>query len=102
MKQTGPTGIVCLAGISSGTRTIEIDAGALNQRLVLENDVVFGTVNANLRHYRAAVTALAADPGWLKRLVTRQVPLGSWATALEKDGDDVKVVLDVAGTDGRL
>jgi threonine dehydrogenase-like Zn-dependent dehydrogenase len=103
MKHTGPTGIVCLAGISSGTRTIEIDPGALNQRLVLENDVVFGTVNANLRHYRAAVTALAAaDPSWLKRLVTRQVPLGRWATALDKRPDDVKVVLDVAGTDQLL
>ncbi len=44
----------------------------------------------------------AADPSWLKRLVTRQVPLGSWATALEKRRDDVRVVLDVASTDGLL
>jgi hypothetical protein len=33
---------------------------------VLENDVVFGTVNANRRHYDAAVDALArTDREWL-------------------------------------
>ena len=35
--------------------------------LVLEYDVVFGTVNANHRHYEAAAEALAqADRGWLR------------------------------------
>ncbi len=40
--------------------TITVDAGALNRDLVLENDVVFGSVNANRRHYEAAAEALAA------------------------------------------
>jgi hypothetical protein len=62
---------------------------------VLENDVVFGTVNANRRHYEAGATALArADRAWLERLITRRVPLERWSDALERERHDVKVVLD--------
>jgi threonine dehydrogenase-like Zn-dependent dehydrogenase len=92
---TGRNGIVCLAGLSSGARTVELDPAALNRRLVLENDVVFGTVNANRRHYDAAVQALAAaDHAWLRRLITRRVPVEGWQDAITKQPDDVKVVLD--------
>jgi threonine dehydrogenase-like Zn-dependent dehydrogenase len=98
IEHTSPTGIVCLAGLSSGSRRIDVDAGALNRSIVLENDVVFGTVNANRRHYEAAVAALAsADPAWLDALMTRRVRFDSWADALTKQPDDVKVVLAVAG-----
>ena len=63
--------------------------------MVLENDVVFGTVNANRRHYEAAADALAkADPKWLGRLVSRRVPLERWSEALVRCPDDVKVVID--------
>jgi glucose 1-dehydrogenase len=94
--KTAPDGIVCLTGVSSPGRTLTIDAGALNRELVLENGVVFGTVNANRRHYQAAVAALAAaDQGWLERLVTRRVPLDRWAEALQRRPDDVKAVIDL-------
>ena len=62
--------------------------------MVLENRVVFGTVNANLRHYHAAAKALArADRPWLERIITRRVPLESWREAFEKRANDVKTVL---------
>jgi glucose 1-dehydrogenase len=96
IAKAGPDGIVCLTGVSSPGRTIPIDAGALNRELVLENCVVFGTVNANRRHYQAAAAALAeADQPWLERLVTRRVPLGRWPDALQRRPDDVKVVIDL-------
>ena len=92
---TGPAGVVCLTGVSSGGRHLDIDAGAVNRQLVLENDVVFGSVNANSRHYRTAVETLCrADPAWLARLITRRVGLADWAEALEHHAGDVKVVID--------
>jgi len=95
---TGPSGIVCLTGLSTGSRAVELDAGGWNRRLVLENDVVFGSVNANRRHYEAAVSALTrADPAWLRRLITRRVPLERWRVALDRRPDDVKVVLTFEG-----
>jgi len=64
---------------------------------VLENDVVFGSVNANLGHYAMARDALAAaDRSWLERLITRRVPLSQFADALDRRDDDVKVVIDLA------
>ena len=96
MAHTGANGIVCLTGISSGGHSIELDAGTLNRTLVLENDLVFGSVNANRRHYEAAADALArADRAWLERLITRRVALDRWHDALQREPDDIKVVVDL-------
>jgi glucose 1-dehydrogenase len=94
---TAPYGIICLTGISSGRRTIAADLAAVNRELVLENDVVIGTVSANRRHYDAAARALAAaDQDWLARLITRRIPLERFADALTLRPDDIKVVLTLS------
>ncbi|MGZ4501335.1 MAG: theronine dehydrogenase, partial [Nocardioidaceae bacterium] len=94
LSGTSSYGIVCLTGVSSTGRTLRVDAGSLNRDIVLENDAVVGSVNANLRHYAQAADALAAgDPDWLGRLVSRRVPLERYEEAFEPRDDDVKVVL---------
>jgi threonine dehydrogenase-like Zn-dependent dehydrogenase len=94
MSGTSSYGIVCLTGVSSGGRTLSVDAGAVNRDIVLENDAVVGSVNANLRHYAQAAEALErADLDWLNRLVTRRVPLEKYADAFEVRDGDVKTVI---------
>ena len=94
MSHAAPDGIVCLTGVGS-SREVSVDAGSLNKQMVLENNVVFGSVNANRRHWEAATAALnRADVDWLRRLITRRVPLEQWSSALDRQPDDVKVVLD--------
>jgi glucose 1-dehydrogenase len=96
MQHTAPGAIVCLTGVAA-SRNLSVDVGALNNELVLENDVVFGSVNANRRHFEQAVVALwEADQDWLRRLITRTVPFESWPDALERRGDDVKVVVELS------
>ena len=93
---SGRDGITCLTGVSSAGRSVPIDPGALNRGLVLENDVVFGSVNANRKHYDLAVAALvAADAAWLGRLISRRVPLADFSSALHRSPEDVKVVLQI-------
>ena len=95
IRHTPRGGIVCLTGLSAGKRTIEIDPARFNTTTVLENDVIFGTVNANRRHYQQAAEALVrADPKWLSRLITRRVPLDRWPEALRPDRENVKSVID--------
>jgi threonine dehydrogenase-like Zn-dependent dehydrogenase len=95
IRCNAPGGIVCLTGLSSGAREVALDATDVNRRLVLENDVVFGSVNANRRHYEEAAAALAhADRSWLERLITRRLPLERWAEVHERRPDDVKVMID--------
>ena len=97
MGCSAPGGIVCLTGVSAGKKKVPLDAAAFNRGMVLENDVVFGSVNANRRHYEKAAEALArADRGWLERLITRRTPLSRWAEAVEPQADDVKSVIDLA------
>jgi glucose 1-dehydrogenase len=98
MAHTAAYGIACLTGVSAAGRRIGIDAGGLNRELVLENDVVIGSVNANLRHYRQAADALAkANLSWLDRLITRRVPLDRAADAFTAEDGDVKVVITLDG-----
>jgi threonine dehydrogenase-like Zn-dependent dehydrogenase len=96
MRFTAPGAIACLTGVAP-TRSLTVDVGEINNEIVLENDVVFGSVNANRRHFEQAARALEqADREWLDRLVTRQVPLERWSEALDKGDDDIKVVVEFA------
>ncbi|WP_406152780.1 glucose 1-dehydrogenase [Streptomyces sp. NBC_01023] len=92
----GASAAICLTGISSGSRKVAVDLNTTAREMVLENGVVFGSVNAGRRHYEQAAAALAqADPRWLDRLITRRVPMSGYADALHKRNDDVKVVVDL-------
>jgi glucose 1-dehydrogenase len=96
MQHTAPGAIVCLTGVAP-SRNLSVDVGALNNELVLENDVVFGSVNANRRHFEQAVESLRkADQDWLRKLITRTVPFDNWQEAIEKGDDDIKVVVEFA------
>ncbi len=94
LSATTSYGIVCLTGVSTKGRKLTVEAGTINREIVLENDAVIGSVNANLDHYRDAATALGqADLDWLGRLISRRVPLASYQDAFTPQDDDVKVVL---------
>ena len=96
MRYTAPGAIVCLTGVAP-SRSLSVDVGEINNEIVLENDVVFGSVNANRRHFEQAAAALsAADRDWLGRLITRSVPLERWQEALDKGDGDIKVVVELA------
>lgn len=70
MQRNAHNAVVCLTGVSARARSLSVDVGGLNRGVVLENDVVFRSVNANRRHYEPA---------------------------LEHRDDDVKVVLQLGG-----
>jgi threonine dehydrogenase-like Zn-dependent dehydrogenase len=94
IEHTASGGVMCLTGIASSQREIPLDASAINRELVLNNTVIFGSVNAGARHYELADRALTgADRGWLERVITRRVPIERWPEALERHPDDVKTVI---------
>jgi threonine dehydrogenase-like Zn-dependent dehydrogenase len=96
MLSTAPGGIVCLLGLGMD-RPLTFDIGRFNCTAVLDNNVVFGSVNANRLHYQMAADALQrADKAWLSRLITRRVPLSRWHEALERRDGDIKTIIDFA------
>jgi threonine dehydrogenase-like Zn-dependent dehydrogenase len=92
-----PGAIICLTGVGG---PIVPDASAPTTLLtdaVLKNFAMFGSVNANRRHYFLAARVLArADRSWLEQLVTRRVAPDAFEQALEREPDDIKVVVEFA------
>jgi len=89
-------GVVCLVGVGHGG-PIGLPTADVAASMVLRNKAVFGSVNANRRHWQAAGEALGrAERSWLERLVTRREHPADFARALERGPDDVKVVLQFA------
>ena len=94
IQAVAPGGVVCLTGVGSGGRTVGLSAADVASNVVLRNNVVVGSVNANKRHWYKAGEALArADRAWLGRLVTRREPPADFMRALQRQPDDVKVVI---------
>ena len=63
-------------------------------KVVLKNNVIVGSVNANKRHWYKAAQALAqADRAWLSRLITRREKPEDFQKALDRTPDDIKVVI---------
>ena len=93
----GAGGVLCLTGVGSGGRTTGLTTADVAAEMVLQNNVVVGTVNANKRHWYNGAEALArADRGWLGRLITRRERPENFARALERQPDDIKVVIQFA------
>lgn len=99
--RTASDGIVCLLGVSGKNEFTPVAAGRLNDALVLGNRIVFGSVNANRRHFELAHLALrAADRSWLSRMITRRVPFDRATEAFERRDGDVKTVIVFPVADG--
>ena len=100
MDMVAPNGIVCLTGVSGGSRKLEVPADHLNLEMVLSNKVVFGSVNANRRHFQSGVRHLQEIetrwPGLLSRMITRRLPLTDFAGAFEPSPDRIKSIVEIA------
>jgi glucose 1-dehydrogenase len=86
-------GIVVLTGVGAGgvqTRAV----GDIAASAVLKNTAIVGSVNANKRHwYRAGENLARADRSWLSRMITRCEKPENFQKALERQPDDVKVII---------
>ena len=94
-ESVSPGGIVCLTGVGDPNATGTGSAAGLATQAVLKNLVMFGTVNANRRHYyRAAKVLAAARRAWLEQLITRRVSPDHADQGLTRTPDDIKVVME--------
>ncbi|MGI8447261.1 MAG: theronine dehydrogenase, partial [Streptosporangiaceae bacterium] len=92
-----PGGIICLNGVGPTAAPGVVSAAGLATEIVLKNVAMFGSVNANRRHYyRAARVLAAADQSWLEKLVTRRVRPDEAPLAVQRAPDDIKVVMEFA------
>ncbi|MCI2419726.1 glucose 1-dehydrogenase [Saccharopolyspora sp. K220] len=97
LQHTARNAITVLIGLTGRHRTVAFPAeAAIDNELMLDNDVVVSSVNANLRHYNQAVQALGgADRSWLESLISRRIPLCDWTDVFDTGPDELKVVVDL-------
>ncbi len=100
----GRNGVLVLASVTGGSRTVEIDANRINEGFVLGNKVMVGTVNASRDDFDRGVVDLvraeATYPGWLERLLTTRVDGLDQPEAvvahLTGDSEAIKVFVEIA------
>jgi len=102
----GKNGVLILVSVTGGDRTAELPTDHINQRFVLDNKVMVGTVNAHRDDFVAGVEDLlrseAFYPGWLAKLITNRVRglehPEEMLLHLRDDRDAIKVVVEVAAS----
>lgn len=98
METLGTNGVLVLTGVSSGDQHADVAAGRLSLGFVLGNKIAVGSVNANRRHFAAALQHMAQIearwPGLLGELITTRLSLDEWPRAFDRPREDVKTVVE--------
>jgi threonine dehydrogenase-like Zn-dependent dehydrogenase len=91
------SGVVCLLGIDGHARKVQLDGSVIGVDTVLENRVLFGSVNAHKQDWLAGVEALDEArrrfPGALEELIGLRVPLERFEEAFAFHGGKATLVL---------
>ena len=91
-------GVACLLGLDPRRRPVELDGRVIGVDTILENRVVFGSVNANRVDWLAAVDSLdRANRRWpelLPQFIGLRVPLDRFGEAFDHTGVKATLVLD--------
>jgi glucose 1-dehydrogenase len=90
-------GVACVLGIDPRDQQVEIDGSVLGVDLILENRVLFGSVNAQRQDWLAAVADLdRARERWpeaLQQFVQLRVPVDRFREAFDHRGGKAALVL---------
>ncbi len=94
----GQNGIYALTGVTHANEFIQVDGGKLMQRLVFKNQVLVGSVNAAIPHWKQGVKDLrATHEKWgeaVLELITDRLPYKDFKEVLCKHGEnEIKAAL---------
>jgi threonine dehydrogenase-like Zn-dependent dehydrogenase len=92
-------GVYVLTGIPGGDRPLEIPGAELIRQLVLDNQVMVGSVNAARGHFQMAVDDLAHGKQlWgdhVAKLITHRTPYSDFGKTLSQHpADEIKAVIE--------
>ena len=99
MEIMGANGVLCLLSVTGGDTVNAEPTDRINQRLVLGNQVVFGSVNANPRHFQQGVKDFVAInkkwPAVMSRLLTDRIPWTNHKKWFGERGTGIKSTLEI-------
>lgn len=96
LGRLGRSGVACLLGLDPRQQKVELDGPVVGVDLILQNHVLFGSVNAQRRDWLAAVADLdRARERWpdaLQQFVNLRVPVDRFEEAFEHRGGKATLV----------
>jgi threonine dehydrogenase-like Zn-dependent dehydrogenase len=96
LETLAPNGVCIFSGIPGGTKPTEIELDSVMRNLVLQNQMVFGTVNAARAAFATAVRELeqfmTLFPGAVNGLITERAKLERAPAMLHRPGGIKQVV----------
>ncbi len=95
----GINGVYVITGVPGDRPLLSFDAARFLRTLVLENQIVFGSVNAGIAHFKQAVIDLeAAEKKWsgsLQQLITSRTRYTEFDSVLQTHKpDEIKAVIE--------
>jgi threonine dehydrogenase-like Zn-dependent dehydrogenase len=100
MRVIGTNGVFVFTGVPGRKAPVEVDTGLIMRRLVLDNQVVFGAVNAGRESFEAAIRDLEIFrkkwPDALPSLITGRFPLDQAADLLTGSRGGIKNVVAIS------
>jgi threonine dehydrogenase-like Zn-dependent dehydrogenase len=100
MQAIGANGVMCLLSVTGGSTVAPEPIDAINQQLVLGNRVVFGSVNANARHFDAGVKDMVKiekrSPGVLRRMLNQPIAWENHREWFANRGASIKATLEIS------
>jgi threonine dehydrogenase-like Zn-dependent dehydrogenase len=99
MPFLGANGIYVFTGVPGKDQEVKLDTGTIMKNLVLKNQVVFGTVNAGIDAFQAAIRDLTAFyarwPAQVKALITGRYPMDAFADLVFGRAGGIKNIIQV-------
>ena len=92
-------GIYVATGIPAGQRPLTIEAAHILQQLVLKNQIMLGSVNASINHYRMAVDYLEKSstrwPDAIRKIITERIPFTDFEKVFRShNANEIKIVIE--------
>ncbi len=96
----GINGVLALTSVTGGHNSLALDTNLLNMQMVLRNQVIVGSVNANRSYFEEGVKHWGEFetkyPGLLAQAITRRLSMDDYNTALSKDREGIKTVIQIS------
>ena len=100
MQILGPNAVLCLLSVTAGETVAPEPIDVINRRFVIGNQVVFGSVNANPRHFVTGIKDFSriekAHPGVLRKLLTHPIPWEDYGAWFSETRTGIKSTLEIA------
>lgn len=97
LRVLGTNGVFVFTGVPGGPKKTEIDTNLLMKNIVLKNQAILGTVNANRAMFESAIGHLGVFserwPDAVRRLITARHPLEAHRDLLLGDAGGIKHVI---------